>query len=211
MWWEISGGECVCADLCLMQQDHHPHWSNAWTDSLYEGMPTPAMSDVWLECFSRLPELPHLESVVLVFDRHGGSNDGDDDDEDLLHTREAREKGQFGLFKLLGGRVRELGIRHVQLTEDRDDEEEEEQESRVQLRKRILGNLTALRLAVVHEQPRGEAGTVYQVNLPSSIGGEDSPRVKVHWAKRYRSRIVTNAGLASQVNGSRPRRIICAV
>ncbi|KAJ4291847.1 hypothetical protein N0V90_009743 [Kalmusia sp. IMI 367209] len=150
--------------MCNSDCDHHPHWSNAWSDSIYEEMPSPRMSKIWLECYKRLPKLPNLGSVALVFDRHGGSGYDDDEDEDLIHTREAREKAQFDLFKLLGGRIRELGIRHLQLFEDPDDEDEEQdQESRVELRNRALSSLTALRLAVVHEQPVIGAGTVLKV------------------------------------------------
>jgi hypothetical protein len=124
-------------------------------------MPKPEMSDDWQTVYSRLPELPKLESVSLVFDRHGGGGDGNGmDDDKILHDYGVRNAELSGLLGLLEKRIKDLSVRHLQLDsrtyQDDDDSSEMSRAS-------IIEGLQALRLNVVHEQPQGEIGSVYKV------------------------------------------------
>ncbi|KAF2442926.1 hypothetical protein P171DRAFT_474243 [Karstenula rhodostoma CBS 690.94] len=136
--------------LCNPDCDHHPH------DCLYEGwMPKPEMSEEWIQLYERLSELPKLESISLVFDRHGGGFEMDDDM--ILHDYHFRSAELAQLLHMLKTRIKDLSVRHIQL-----DRESYDQDHGSIIASTLEG-LRALRLSFVHEQQRGESGTVYKV------------------------------------------------
>ncbi|OAG01549.1 uncharacterized protein CC84DRAFT_1262603 [Paraphaeosphaeria sporulosa] len=138
--------------LCNPDCDHHPH------ACLHRGwMPKPVMSAEWVELYERLPELPRLESVSLVFDRHGGGDDLDDDM--ILHGYDFRSSELADLLSMLEKRIKDLSVRHIQL--DRRSYGHGHDHG-MKISFPILVGLRALRLSFVHEQPRGESGTVYK-------------------------------------------------
>ncbi|KAL5388127.1 hypothetical protein DPSP01_003117 [Paraphaeosphaeria sporulosa] len=120
-------------------------------------MPKPVMSAEWVELYERLPELPRLESVSLVFDRHGGGDDLDDDM--ILHGYDFRSSELADLLSMLEKRIKDLSVRHIQL--DRRSYGHGHDHG-MKISFPILVGLRALRLSFVHEQPRGESGTVYK-------------------------------------------------
>ena len=136
------------------------------------------MSDVWLDCLGRLPELENLRSIALVFDRHGGNDGSFDYEEDLLQTRFSRAAWREFLFELEGLNLQELAIRHNQDFPSREELSQRRHtsstllsslEKEEALRNRILGGLHSLRLSFVHEQIRGESGSTLKVLHPMNI------------------------------------------
>jgi hypothetical protein len=137
------------------------------------------MHDTWWDCFNRLLELENLRSVALLFDRHGGSADDYGYEEDLLQDRRTRAASLQSLLELAGLSLQELAIRHnqdfppspekplqsLQTTGELSVRLNEEES----LRNQLLGGLKSLRISLVHEQIRGESGTILKVLRPHPI------------------------------------------
>jgi hypothetical protein len=98
-------------------QNHDPSWTKgSYGPRIYSNdMPRFALTRAWWTCFSRIPELENLRGVAVIFDRHGGS-DGGDDDADILQDRGVRAEWLWRVFELLGDRLelKELAGRNFQ-------------------------------------------------------------------------------------------------
>lgn len=135
---------------------------------MYDGfMPRPEMSDGWMQVYNRIPEFPKLDSVSLVFDRHAGDVEMWGNAEELQGPDE-RIAWVRKLLRLLGNRIRNLSIRHMQLykwiTYEFDAQEtKDDLANDLALKDVILAGLEAFRMNVVQIQPPGESGPVYKV------------------------------------------------
>lgn len=144
-------------------------------------MPERSFTKVWDECFDRLPEFPNLNSVSLIFDRHGANEEEYSyDDEGILQSRSARREWLEKTLKLMGPRIKHLGLRHYQdvtkapwlgtscCVTHRTAAAAEESNCAFaksnSLREFVLRGLESLQMIMVHEQPMGESGTLLEVN-----------------------------------------------
>jgi hypothetical protein len=167
------------------------------------------MSHDWQTVYSRLPELPKLERVSLIFDRHGGGDGGEDgmhEDDKILHDCGVRSTELSGLLELLEKRIKDLSVRHLQL--DYRTCQDDGNNSGVS-RASILEGLQTLRLNVVHEQPQGEIGSVYKVRRErlstrsiKVFHGNYSMRLTF-----YSRRTATKNGISSHPHGWNPPQI----
>jgi hypothetical protein len=140
-------------------QDNDPSWVTAyWGDRLKGYYPDDEMDDSWYDCIGRLTEFINLRSVALIFDRHGGSDDTTDyDNDDVLQSLHDRVARRDLLFRTLGQTIKDLSIRHHQEWTGKVDEAD------TALHNRILSGLHSLRMNIVHEQIRGGLGNDIRV------------------------------------------------
>lgn len=117
------------------------------------------MTDDWVDLYGRVTEFSKLESVSLHFDRHAGNYDAyDDDNDEILHHPVLRSSKLLDMLNVVDRSIKDLSVRHIQIGRYKPDPPYAERRI-----SSTLEGLRALRLSVVHEQPRGEAGPVYKV------------------------------------------------
>ena len=132
---------------------------------MYDFMPRPDMTEEWDALFQRIPEFPKLEDVSLHMDRHAGETD--DYEEGELQAAPQRISLFRELLGILDERIKNLGIRHMQLDPwNRNhpwSSPDPEVDNDLSRKDAVLQRLSALRMSVVHLQPHGESGSVYKV------------------------------------------------
>jgi hypothetical protein len=93
--------------------------------------------------------------------------------EEELQGPDERISGVRQLLRLLGKRIEDLSIRHMQLNtwvgRGNEFENDPEVPNDLELKDVVLAGLKALRMNVVHLQPHGESGSVYKVCGCSAI------------------------------------------